>query len=73
MPIGRAKLSDEIRLAIDASGMSRYRVCKEIGLPESTLSRFMSGQGGLAVKTLDKIADLLDLHITAGKGRRKKG
>ncbi len=66
-------LSDEIRQAVDASGQSRYRISRELGLAESTMSRFMSGQGGLSMENLDALADLLDLHIRVGKRRRSKG
>ena len=63
-------MSEQVRRAIDASGMSRYRISKELGIAESTLSRFMSGQTGLSMEYLDALADLLDLNITVGrKGR----
>ena len=60
----RKSLSDEIREAVDASGMSRYRIAKELDIAESTMSRFMSGKGGLTLKLLDRLAELLGLHIT---------
>ena len=69
----RIKLSDQIRRAVDASGVSRYRISKTLGIAESTMSRFMSGPGGLSMEYLDGLAGLLDLKITAGKSRRKKG
>lgn len=56
--------SDEIRHAVDASGLSRYRIAKELGISESTMSRFMNRKGGLTLKLLDRLADLLGLHIT---------
>ncbi len=68
----RLKLSDQIRRAVDGSGMSRYRICKELGLAEATMSRFMSGRGGLSMETLDALADFLNLNITNGK-RGSKG
>jgi transcriptional regulator with XRE-family HTH domain len=68
----RMKLSDQIRRAIDASGLSRYRICKEIGLTESTMSRFMSGQSGLSLRVLDDLADLLGLNITTAKRAKKR-
>ena len=68
------KLGDQIRQAVDASGLSRYRICKETGISESNMSRFMNGQGGLSLEYLDAVAELLDLHIATGKrGRTKKG
>jgi len=68
----RLRFSDELRRAVDASGLSRYRICKELGIAESTLSRFMSGERGLTMKCLDRLAALLDLHVVAGKRPNKK-
>ena len=68
----RAKLSDQIRRAVDDCGQTRYRISKETGIDQSTLSRFMSGERGLPMRTLDKLADYLDLNITAGKGRKPR-
>jgi transcriptional regulator with XRE-family HTH domain len=67
----RVKLGDQIRRAVDAGGLSRYRIAKEIGVAESTMSRFMAGKGGLSLANLDLLADLLSLDIAA-PGRRKK-
>jgi transcriptional regulator with XRE-family HTH domain len=68
------KLSEQIRRAVDASGISRYRIAKTLGIAESTISRFMSRQGGLSMKYIDALADLLDLNITKGcKPGSKKG
>ena len=69
----RIKLSDQIRRAVDGCGLSRYAISKETGIAESTLSRFMSGERGLPTKTLDRLADFLDLNILTGKRRRRKG
>ena len=69
----RVTLSDQVRAAVDASGLSRYRICKETGLSQAAMSRFMSGQGGLSMKALDRLADLLDLNITTNRRRRTKG
>jgi predicted XRE-type DNA-binding protein len=68
----RAKLSDEIRRAVDASGLSRYRISKALGIAESTMSRFMAGSG-LSMAYLDALAQLLDLHLVAVKRPKKKG
>jgi transcriptional regulator with XRE-family HTH domain len=61
----RGKLSDQIRAAVDASGKSRYRIAKELGIAESTISRFMSGQGGLSMDNLDALVGLLGLDLAA--------
>ena len=58
-------ISEQLREAIDASGMSRYRICKEIGLGESTMSHFMAGDCGLQLSTIDRLGELLGLRIVA--------
>ncbi|MCE9591914.1 MAG: hypothetical protein K8S99_15495 [Planctomycetes bacterium] len=64
------KLSDQIRKAVDDCGMSRYRICMELGIAQSTFSRFMSG-AWLGVENMDAVANLLGLQIVVRK--RKKG
>jgi hypothetical protein len=65
---GPEPISQQLRQAIDASGMSRYRICKEIGLPESTMSRFMAGHCGLQLTpTIDRLGELLKLKIVMDK------
>jgi transcriptional regulator with XRE-family HTH domain len=65
------KLTDQIRAAVDASGMTRYRICKAIGLNQGTLSRFMRG-GGLSLDTLDKLAGFLGIEAVI-KRRKRQG
>ncbi len=64
-------MSDEIRDAVEASGLSRYRIAKEIDVAESTMSRFMGRKGGLSLDNLDRLADLLGLHIATEPGPGK--
>ena len=67
----RVNLSDQIRQAVDDSGLSRYRICKELDITQSSMSRFMTGQGGLSLEVIDRLAELLDLNIR--KPKRKRG
>ena len=70
----RVKLSEQVRRAVEESGMTRYSICKAIGMHESVMSRFMNGKGGLQQDSLDALADLLELDIVARKksGRKAK-
>jgi hypothetical protein len=60
----RLKLSDQLRQAIETCGQTRYRIAQATGISEATLCRFMSGDRGLPMKTLDTLADYLELNIT---------
>jgi predicted transcriptional regulator len=68
----RATLSEQLRPLINRSGMSRYRICKEIGLAESAMSRFMSGERGLSMEVLDRLFALLDLRVIGAQPSKKK-
>jgi hypothetical protein len=69
----RVKLSDQIRQAVENCGQTRYALWKATGISEATLSRFMAGDRGLPMKTLDRLADYLDLNIVIGTSRTSKG
>ena len=68
-----AKLLDEIRDAIEASGKTRYRIAHESGIAESVLSRLLSGERGLSIDALETLADYLGLEIVIRPKRRQKG
>ena len=66
-------LSDQIRAAIEASELSRAEICRRIGLDKAVMSRFMSGQGGLAMTKLDRLGRVLGLRIECRpNGRRPR-
>ena len=70
----RAILSDELKLAITASGKSLNQIDRDTGIDKATLSRFLNGKGGLSIPILDRLADYLGLSITVeGKPLRRKG
>ena len=68
----REKLSDQLRQAIEESTMSRYEICKRVGMDQGGMSHFMAGKCGLSMETFDQLAEFLDLQITAAKGRRRR-
>jgi transcriptional regulator with XRE-family HTH domain len=66
----RSSFSDQVRRAIEASGKSRYRICKEAGIDKAAMSRFMSGERGLTLRVLDRLAEYLGLELVS---RQKEG
>ena len=71
----RLSLSDELRQALERSGVSRYSIWQQTGIDQGSLSKFMDGERGLGMESIDKLADLLGLHICTAdaKSRRPKG
>ena len=57
------KLTDQLRQAIDDSGMTRYRIAQETGISEATLSKFYLRQRGLSVEALNALGECLQLTI----------
>ena len=65
---------DEIRRAIEDSGVARYRISRETGIDEGHLSKLMAGEVGVSLANLQKLLDYLDLEIvTRPKRRRRRG
>ena len=62
-----ARLSDQIRQAIDDSGFSRYEIAQQTGIDESALAKFYNGHRGLSMKSLDALGDFLQLKIVLRK------
>jgi len=68
----RKPLSDELREAIERSGQSRYSIWQQTGIDQGSLSKFMDGERGLSIESIDKLADLLGLHICAADAKRSR-
>jgi transcriptional regulator with XRE-family HTH domain len=71
MKRNRVKLSDQIRQAIEDCGQTRYAISKATGISQATFSRFMSGERGLPMNTLDRLAEYLDLNLALRKPTKK--
>jgi hypothetical protein len=69
----RIKISDGIRQAAKAyTATSRNVLCRELDIDKGLFSRFLAGTSGLSMSNLDALADLLDLHIVAGRGKARR-
>jgi transcriptional regulator with XRE-family HTH domain len=68
-----AKLVDAMRRAVETSGKTRYRIAKESGVSAGQLSRLVSGERGMTVDTLERLAKHLGLQITIAPKDEKKG
>ena len=66
-------LTNQLRRAIDDSGMTRYRIAQETGVSEATLSKFYLGQRGLSMEAMDALGECLQLEIKLGRKAPMKG
>lgn len=66
-------VSDQLRQAIDDSGLTRYRIAQETGISETALALFYNGQRGLSMKALNALGEFLQLKITLGRKPGKEG
>ena len=62
---------DQLREAIDASSLSRYRICKLAGFSQSTMCRFMRRQGSMSLPSVDRLVAVLDLQLVPRRKRQK--
>ncbi len=56
-------IGDQLRQAIEASNLSRYRISQQTGIPASALCRFIKSESGLSLDSINKLGTLLNLTI----------
>ena len=66
-------VTDQLRQAIDDSGLTRYRIAKETGISESALAQFYNGHRGLSMKALNALGEFLQLTIILRRKPETKG
>ena len=63
----RVKFSEQIKDAIERSGLTRYRISKLSGISAAVLSRFVNGKTGLNLSNLDRLADVIGIRVAMTK------
>jgi transcriptional regulator with XRE-family HTH domain len=71
MPRREMKFSDQIRKALADCGETRYSIAKATGLGEPALSKFLHGERGLSLDSLDILAAYLHLEVNKRKAPKK--
>lgn len=67
------KLSDQLRQAIDDSGMTRYALAKLAAIDESALAKFYNARRTLSMPAMDRLGEVLQLEIIIRRKPIKKG
>ena len=60
--------SEQLRDAIGQDERSRYRISMETGIPQGQLSRFMHNKGGLSLRSIDRLCDVVPLALVPPQG-----
>ena len=60
----KQKVSQKIRDARKAQGITLKQLGEKLGVAESTVSLYESGNQNLTIETLQKVADALNIDIT---------
>ena len=66
-------LADQLRQAIDDSGLTRYQIARATGIDESALAKFYNGHRGLSMDALNALGEFLELSIILGRKPSTKG
>jgi len=65
-------LQDQLRQAVEDSGLTLYRIAKDSGVAYQVLHRFARGERDLTLETASKLADYFGMRFTRPR-RPKKG
>ena len=66
-----AAIAEQLRQAIERSGVSRYRIAQLSNISESVLSRFANGQTDLTMDNVDKLCAALGLRLVLEPKRKQ--
>jgi len=69
--IEKSEVAGAIRLALMASGRSRYEISQVSGVDQAALCRFVSGSG-LRIESLEAIAKALGLEIRVVEAKKSR-
>ena len=62
-------IEKQLREAILASGVSRYRLAKTTGVSDGVLCNFVNGHRSLTLRTAAKLAKALGLELRETRGK----
>ncbi|MEL7485047.1 MAG: helix-turn-helix transcriptional regulator [Planctomycetota bacterium] len=68
-----SELLDKLRTEVEARPESRRQISLASGVAESQLSRFASGDSGLGIDSIERLADYLGLEIVLRKKAKRRG
>ena len=61
----RRLLSDDLRQAVEQSDLTRYAIYKQTGIDQAVLSKFVWGERGMSLESIDKLCECLGLRLVS--------
>jgi plasmid maintenance system antidote protein VapI len=68
----QADLTEQLRRAIRASGLSAFRIATDANVDRAIMSRFISGGRGITLDTAGRIASYLGLELRPVRKPKRK-
>jgi hypothetical protein len=65
------KFTEQLRAAVLNCSESRYQISKATGIAEGNLSKFVHGERGLSMESIDLICEYLGLRLVGPKRKSK--
>ena len=65
-------IREQVRKAIDSCGMSRYAISRATGVSEGMLSRFMSSETDMTLRTLDRLSAVIGVRLVIDRPKRRR-
>ncbi len=66
-PRSRESLADSLKAAVKATGKSVNSIAKQSGVPQAVLQRFVTGQRGMTLDTVERLCAYLGLELRSVK------
>ena len=67
----KQSFTEQLRKAVLNCGMTRYAIFKATGIPQSQLSRFVHGGGGLSIESIDELCEFIGAELVLKQPRPK--
>jgi plasmid maintenance system antidote protein VapI len=64
-----ATISEQIKNEIETCGATRADIARQTGIEESALSRFVHGERGLSMISIDILAEYFGYKLVKAKGK----
>jgi plasmid maintenance system antidote protein VapI len=65
--------SEQLRQAVRDSELTRYAISVQTGIDQGTLCRFIKGERGISLDSVDRLMECLGLEIQPRRRKRKEG